>query len=166
MAVVLKDVKYQKYCKHCKYMSKHPAYTQRVLNCSYFNKDNLETLKVVLKLYEPPISVQTTYKCLRDHHRRYKITPAVTIDENGRQIVDSRFATTTQIIEQSNSTNHEQGLDDFIQQGRESLARGEMQITASNFLQAIKVKSEIEKSTKDRRMEMIKTFFSTKPKDE
>lgn len=55
---------------------------------------------------------------------------------------------------------HELGLDEFIRSGRDKLLRGEMTITATNYLQAIKIKSDNEKNTKDRRLEMIKNFFS------
>jgi hypothetical protein len=142
-------------------MQKKPAYTQRIFNSHYFDKQQVETIPQIFDLFKPPMNVQTAYNCLKKHHATKALTPAVKVDDKGNLIVDQRFSTTTEIIEGTGVANHELGLDDFIRDGRAALRRGEMQITATNFLQAIKIKSDIEKSTKDRRMEMIKSFFAT-----
>lgn len=57
------------------------------------------------------------------------------------------------------TTEHEVALDEFIHEGRNKMARGELSITSQTLLQAIKTKADIEKNTKDRRMDMIKAFF-------
>lgn len=55
---------------------------------------------------------------------------------------------------------HEVTLDEFIREGRALLLRNELSITATTLLQAIKIRADVDKTTKDRRLDMIKNFFA------
>lgn len=55
---------------------------------------------------------------------------------------------------------YEIGLDEFIEAGRDRLKHNEMTISAANYISAIKVKAEIERTTKDRRLEMLRSMFT------
>jgi K+-transporting ATPase c subunit len=58
------------------------------------------------------------------------------------------------------TTKYELGLDEFIEMGRAKLKIGDMNISAANYISAIKVKADIESRTKDRRLEMLRSMFA------
>jgi hypothetical protein len=55
---------------------------------------------------------------------------------------------------------YEIALDEFIALGADRLRHGDMQISASNFVAAIKAKIDHERNTKDRRLDMLKNMFT------
>lgn len=55
---------------------------------------------------------------------------------------------------------HEQALDTFIDKGNHMVESGELKITATTYIQAIKAKADIQKSDKDRRYDALKSIFS------
>jgi hypothetical protein len=73
--------------------------------------------------------------------------------------VIAKVDATAKIIE-AGKTNADMGLDDFIQAGRDKLARGELVINSQTFLTAIKIKKDDEKSNKDRKVDLLRTMFS------
>ncbi len=119
------------------------------MKSKYFVPENRETILDVLKAEDCPISSANVYAHLQRHQNRDLIKapivpPIMDVLEGDREA----------------TTAYEKGLDDFIQEGRNKLARGEMEVSPTNFLQAIKVKGDLQKGMKDRRMEMIKNFFT------
>lgn len=58
------------------------------------------------------------------------------------------------------SSAHERGLDEIIVKGREMIRSGELKITTQALLTAIKTKSEIEKSNKDRNLDAMALMAS------
>lgn len=157
----LKTIQYQKYCKTCKYMKKHEGFTYRLLHSKYFDPNGPETMPDVLRAFQVPIHLQTVYSCLKRHHANLNLRAAVVVTNDGKLLIDKRMKETQELIEApaNGETNHELGLDDFIAKGRNMLARGDMMITASTYLSAIKIKADIEKSTKDRRLDALKAMF-------
>lgn len=157
MKVNIKNLNYNKYCKHCKYMKRHGAYTQDLFESKYFEKNGQLSLPETMKKYQVDIPVQTIYNCLKRHHHNYTDKPDFILNGKGELIT-----ATEKLISQPSEGErvHEMGLDEFINQGREMVARGEIAITASNYITAIKVKAEIEKSNKDRKLDLLKTMFS------
>lgn len=137
-------------CSVCRYMNYHGDFRLAVLNSNMFNRKNPETLPQVMYRYNVSAFKLAT---LRQHIRRHMqvelakddpvIISGIPIDVVGQDLKP-----------------HEIGLDHFIKLGTEKLKRGEMPITASNYLQAIKTKAEIEKSTKDRKADIFKAMFT------
>lgn len=79
------------------------------------------------------------------------------IKKNPKEIIE----TTEKVIEGTPGRQaHEIGLDEFIEVGRAKLKIGDMNISAANYVTAIKIKAEIESKTKDRRLEMLRSMFS------
>ena len=154
-----KDLEFQKYCKHCKYMKRYKGYTHELFNSRYFDKNAELTLPQILVKYNIPISQQTVYSCLKKHFPQFnaKIAP----------LLAQTLTNTVNLIEGSDSSKpHEQVLDEFIQRGRSMIKSGELVVTAPTLIQAINTKANIEKSQKDRKLEMIKAFFAGKESDE
>lgn len=162
MAINIKELKFQKYCKHCKYMKKYPGYTYRLFNSKYFDKQGMESLPDVMRAFKVPINQQTVYNCLKRHFPSYNNRAAVSVNNKGQTIVDARFAATETVLDTPTGTvkMHEAGLDEFIAEGRNMVKRGEIAITAANYITAIRVKADIEKSNKDRKLDLLKTMFS------
>lgn len=144
-------------------MKRHTGFTYRLLQSKFFNSGGMETMPDVLRAFQVPIHIQTVYGCLKNHHANLSLKPAITVSEDGTKLlIDKRMKETTELIEApaNGVANHELGLDDFIKQGRSMLVRGEMVITPATFLQAVKIKADIDKSTKDRRLDALKTMFT------
>jgi len=118
------------------------------MQSTYFNKEGHETVMDINSAFGSPFKRVTLYSHLQRHQKNdmiKAITPAEVITG-----IEAHSRSTTE---------HELGLDEFIHEGRNKLIRGELNITSQTFLAAIKTKADIEKNTKDRRMEMVKAFF-------
>lgn len=153
--------KWKPNCSVCQFMKKNKDFRFGVFNSSYFNPEGKSGPNQVNKAYGMPFLEVTLYRCLQKHHNSQKIRAATKV-VNGEVVVDSRFKGTLEVVEHiptGSVTNHELGLDDFISQGRDKLARGELQITATTFLQAIKTKMDNDAKTKDRRADMLQGLF-------
>lgn len=154
---------YWKNCSVCQYMKKHKDFKYRVQNSRYYNELATESLPDVLRAFRDPFTQANLYAHLKRHASRDLVRAPSRIDENGNLLIDNRVKATVSIVEHidpQSKTNHELGLDDFIKVGRDKLASGELTITSQSFLQAIKIKADIEKGTKDRRADMLKGLFS------
>ena len=151
---------YRKNCMPCQLMKKDPTFRLRVMQSRYFNPKGRESLASVVHDYGDPFALATIYAHMSRHQesdlqkarRRYAEVP----HPHSTPLVVSS-AVEGEVVSQS---QHELGLDEFIREGREKLLRKEMSITATTYLQAIKIRTDIDKTTKDRRMEMIKNFFA------
>lgn len=158
----IRNITLNKYCSHCNFMKKYKAYCQEVFNSTYFDKTEQLTLPSVMAKYSCTIPRQTVYNCLKRHHAAFLNRPATRVNSKGEVVVDSRFAATETILDTPTGLvkNHELGLDEFINKGRDMVARGEIAITAANYITAIRIKSEIDKSNKDRKLDLLKSMFS------
>lgn len=153
--------KWKPNCSVCQYMKKNKEFRFQIFNSSYFNPEGKSGPMQVVHAYGDPFIEVTLYACLQRHHGKNRIRAAAKVVD-GQVVVDSRFKSTVEVVEQiatGSVTNHELGLDDFIQQGRDKLARNELQITATTFLQAIKTKMDNDAKTKDRRADMLQGLF-------
>lgn len=155
------QMKWKPNCAVCQYMKRNKEFRTRVFESSYFNPDGHESPMDVVRSYGDVFGQSLVYACLKRHHGHNLVRPPVQVVD-GKTIVDNRFKNTVDVIENiqpSSVTNHELGLDDFIAKGREKLSRGELQITASTFLTAIKTKMDNDAKTKDRRADMLQGLF-------
>lgn len=138
------------------------------MQSTYFNPQGTESLAQVIHDFGDLFKLPTVYLHMSRHQEsdlqkaRKRFTPrnpelVVHPHNAGAGLPAVAGAVESAVTSQS---EHEMALDEFIYEGRQKLLAKEMPITATNFLQAIKIKSDNEKSTKDRRMEMIKQFFT------
>lgn len=111
-------------------------------------------------MYKVPFSEPSFYKHALRHQGKDRILamPVEKIKEKQERI--KQLKETFQIVESNSdsTTAHEIGLDDFIEQGRDQLARREMPISANTFLTAIRTKADIEAHNKDRKLDVLKSF--------
>lgn len=157
-------------------MKKHQDYKQALLRSTYFDPNGRESLLAVNERWGHPVKVQTLYRHMKRHQIKDIQRSETLLKMNGQEsAVWQRTAgnrglkkedkdaleSTTEIIEAPVETrqNHEVGLDEFIQMGRAKLKIGDMNISAANYITAIKTKAEIERTTKDRRLEMLRSMF-------
>jgi len=131
------------------------------MTSSYFNPSSTTSLPAVLRAYGNPVGMVNVYAHIKRHQYAHSLqAPSKIVD--GKLYVDKRMKPTFEVVEAlpgSPTTNHELGLDDFIARGRAKLASGELTITATTFLQAIKVKMDNDAKTKDRRADMLTGLF-------
>lgn len=149
-------------CSVCQFMKKNKDFRFRIMQSTYFNPQGNETMMDVVHTWGDPFGSSIMYAHFKRHQAKDLIRAASRFDDKGNLMIDKRMKPTVEVIEHIDpkaTTNYELGLDEFIQSGRDKLARGEMQVSASTFVAAIKTKSDIDKNTKDRRLDMIKAFF-------
>lgn len=153
--------RWNKNCMVCHRLKNDKVFRERIFLSSYFT-DNKESPNKVNTSFGSPFKRVTLYFCLRQHHGSDALRPATKVTSTGKVLVDQRFKPTFEVIESVPglpTTNHELGLDRFIEKGRAKLESGEMQITATTYLQAIKVKMDNDAKTKDRRLDMLSGMF-------
>lgn len=171
-------------CSVCQYMRRNPDFREAVMKSSYIDPEGQESLLSVNAKFGSVFKSATLYKHMRMHqaediergeeaarlfsipnpnwqrHTSNSNSPTVIPNEptEVRELLDStEKAVEGDVIPRM---QHEVALDDFIKLGREKVRKGEMLISAANYIAAIKVKTDIERSTKDRRLEMLKTMFA------
>ena len=113
----------------------------------------------VNRAYGSTFTQTNLYACLKRHHPKV-LVPSKIVD--GKLLIDNRMKPTFDVVEilpGQSGTEHELGLDEFIRKGRAKLAAGELQITATTYLQAIKTKMDNDAKTKDRRADMLTGLF-------
>lgn len=130
---------YSPTCSVCQFMRRHPDFRAQIIESKHFNTDGVETVRDVCKRWDLPFTETTVYRHLAKHQPK----DLTTIPESDVKVVESKDA-------------HISGLDDFIAQGREKLARGELHISADSFLKAVKTKADIESKNKDRSLDALK----------
>ncbi len=155
---------YSKNCSVCMYMQKNPEFRQRVMISRYFNPDGTEALAEVVHAFGDPVKLPSVYMHMQRHQPADLLRAKRRFTEARREI-EAPLPEEAEVLKTVDSSvlaqgDHERGLDDFIQQGRDLLVKKDMKISATTFLAAIKIRSEIDKSTKDRRLDMIKSFFA------
>lgn len=141
---------YRPNCSVCQYMKRNRDFRQRVMQSTYFNPEGTETVMDINLAFGAPFKRAMLYAHLKRHQSKDLIKAKPIVPAEVIMGVEANSMSTTE---------HEVALDEFIHEGRNKMARGELSITSQTLLQAIKTKADIEKNTKDRRMDMIKAFF-------
>lgn len=150
-------------CAVCQYLKKNKDVRYRMMQSTYFNPQGSESLMDVVHAYGDPFGPSTVYAHMRRHQAKDLIKAERMLENyEDNKINKGLVDNTVSVIEASveSTDKHEIGLDQFIAEGRDKLVRGEMQVSATTFLQAIKIKADIQKSTKDRRLDAMKAMFS------
>lgn len=156
-------------CMVCQYMKKNKDFRYRIMTSTYFHPEGQESAAEVVHAFGDPFKLSTFYAHLQRHQAKDLIKAQQRFDikhktdkPDAKLIIGAVEGTV-----ENTGEAHEQGLDEFIRDGRALLASGELKVTATTFLQAIKIKSDNEKSTKDRRLEAMKAIFkSAAPKND
>lgn len=146
------NLTYSKYCKHCKYLKTHPKYRHEIFNSTYYDKGAAASVPQTLEKYNPKITLQTVYNCLRNHFNQFSRPGFAETLENTIKVLDG-------------DDLHEQALDRFIKEGDKLVQTGQMDISASNYIAAINAKTNIQKNKGDRKLELIRDFFLGGDKD-
>lgn len=164
-------------CSVCQYMKKHKDFRYACIHSTYQDPKGVESLVQVNERYGNPFLMPTLYRHMQRHHKANKSfytqekgekyekrSALIGADPNTLELNNTKelLENTVNVVESDvmSKQQHELGLDEFIAIGRDRLAHGEMALSASNFITAIKVKAEIERTTKDRRLEMLKSMFA------
>ena len=150
-------------------MKKNKDFRFRIMQSTYFNPQGSETMMDVVHSWGDPFGSSIMYAHFKRHQAKDLIRAASKFDENGNLAIDNRMKPTIEVIESidpKSTTNYELGLDEFIKAGRDKLARGEMQVSGTTLVAAINAKANIDKNTKDRRLDTIKAFFIDGQKDD
>ncbi len=140
-------------------MKSHKEFRLQLMQSSYFNPDATASPIDIVKAFGAPFKNDMVYYHLKKHQDQ-------SITKTKRKLKELQdkgiLKNTIDLVETTtdSTTLHEIGLDQFIQQGRDNLASHELPISAPTYLQAIKIKADIEKTTKDRRLEAMKSMFS------
>lgn len=144
-------------CSVCQFLKKNKDIRDRIMQSTYFNPLGNESLLTIFHEVGDPFPPTSIYTHIQRHQTRdiIKAEKRLTKATTNRPVIS--------FVDDNNNLvgppQHVLGLDEFIREGREKLATGELGITSSTYLQAIKVKADIEKSTKDRRADLFKTMF-------
>lgn len=163
-------------CSVCQYMKKHQDFRAACLRSTYFDPNGRESLLSVCERWGYPIKMPNVYRHMQRHQikdierseRLAKVSgePSKvwqrTAGNRGLEKKPVELTNTEEIIEAPVETRqrYEVGLDEFIEAGRDRLKHNEMAISAPNYISAIKVKADIERTTKDRRLEMLRSMFA------
>jgi hypothetical protein len=143
-------------CRVCQFLKKNKDVRDRVLQSTYFNPYGNEALLSIFHDIGDPFPPSSIYTHIQRHQTRDIIKAEKRLDNlDNAAVAVSLVETGT-----SNYPQHIEGLDEFIREGREKLARKDLSISSSTYLQAIKIKAEIERSTKDRKADLLKTMFA------
>ena len=141
-------------------MKKNPTFRLRVMQSKYFDPGGHESLARVVHDFGDPFSMTAIYLHMSRHQEGDLMTARKRfkeIEHPQQGIVNALAAVEGDVV----STGvHELGLDEFIREGRQKLLRKEMTISATNYLAAIKIKADIQKGDKDRKLDAIKSFFA------
>lgn len=172
-------------CSVCEYMKKHKDFKHDIMHSTYIDPKGTENLYEVNERYGTPIKPVTLYRHMQVHQKRDIDTAERLAQITGEEsknwqrrtvrsvnklpkqkkskIDKAVLENTVAVVEEVKLTAtqaHEIGLDAFIAMGTDRLKHKEMSISASNYLAAIKIKAEIERTTKDRRLEMLRSMFA------
>lgn len=152
-------------CSVCQYMKTHQDFRLAVMNSSYFNIYGEEKLSQVLLRYNVEFNLPLMYAHFKRHQPR-DIQKKIDDEKNElyrarkKGLIKPKFIQGVPLeVLGTDVKAHEIGLDDFIKLGHEKLRRAEMPINAATYLQAIKIKADIDKSNKDRGVDVFKTMF-------
>jgi len=144
-------------CSVCQYMKRNPGFRLACMQSSYFKPEGTKSLAQVVHEWGDPFGVQLLYQHVRNHQPNDLLRARKEYQEVENKKLGITTAVEGQVVAEA---THEKNLDEFIKQGHEKVLRGEMTISATTYLTALKIRADIDKNTKDRRLEAAKAFFA------
>lgn len=152
-------------CAVCKYERDHKDFRYRLMQSSYFIPGAAESANEVLQAFGAPFSNSSFYSHMQ-RHRATDLIKAQKKYEEHKEIKTYSVAAglpepVIQAVEGEvvAKSSHELALQEIVTEGRAKLKAGDMNITLTGMINASKALADIEKSTKDRRMDAVKTMF-------
>lgn len=135
-------------CAVCQFMKKNRDFRMRVMQSTYFNPDGTESLSAVSRAFGDPFPGSSLRTHMVRHQKRDIIRAEAKINP---------IETTNPVGVMLDATgDHIGSLKNFIREGDAKLQKGEMSITATTYLQAIKIMADVEKGNKDRKFDAMK----------
>lgn len=131
-------------CQTCKYSQQNPSFHRDLIHCKYFDANALDDVVDVMRKHRCPLKVVNVYKHCLNHLKKHQITiplPPVV----------------TQLTDDSKSY-HENVALDTVKKYHKLLKDDKIKLTAKDGLSAIKLLADIDKSNKDRKVDLVKLF--------
>ncbi len=149
-------------CRSCAYAKENKLWQKQLLRTQWFDKDSPETVADFYKRTAPPVPYLAFHRHLENHtaisrmrsERAKKLIEEGKIAQRKPDLVPSLV---TDVIVEAN-TDHEAALDDVIRKFHTAVRNNKIPITMSHGLQAIKIKADIDKSNKERKVDLMKLF--------
>jgi hypothetical protein len=146
-------------CQTCVFEKSHDGFRQALLQCNYFNVNSLDSIIDVMWKFQCPLKVINVQRHCKNHLRPMveksvtaKVAQALTL---GKTMATEVLQGT---VVESTGNLHEEVLDATIKKYYTELKADHIKITADIGLKAIKIKSDIEKANKDRKLDALKAF--------
>lgn len=155
-----KNSYFSRNCQVCNYSKAHPDFHEAILHTKHIDINNKDTVTDVWKRFNVPLP----YTSVMQHVRRHIIPAYESFKERMivRQAISDKKLVTEEDLKKAlegevgTKASHEQTLDSFIDEFDELIKDGKVKITAQTGLQAIKIKADIEKANKDRKLDAFK----------
>lgn len=158
-------IKYNKLCGICSLSKNDPKFRKRVLHATFRREGGEESLVDIAKEFN--IKQSSLYSHTKKHIRD-------TTDQEKRRLASLMMSKRESIRAKSNHDlqvavykddvmpieQFEEGLDEYILQGKDLLDKGQIKITGKDFLTAIKIKSEIHAKKRGQDIEIMKAVYS------
>lgn len=150
-------------CQTCLFSKEHPKFHHDLLRCQYFDVNSLESIIDVMWKHRCPLKVLNVQRHCKNHLKpkmdasaAHQVAQALLLGKKDASEVLGR-PLEGQVIE-TTSGLHEEVLDATIKKYYSELKADRIKITADIGLKAIKIKSDIEKANKDRKLDALKAF--------
>lgn len=153
-------------CTVCAYMRDNQTWYAEFKKINYFDPTSPENAAQFFLRTAPPFSKEAYYRHLRNHTTllKKKIALAKARWADGK-IVKQEVIDLKEFTDDPNAS-HVDALDDVINKFHNAVRQGKIPLTLQGGLQAIKIKADIEKSNKDRKVDLFKAFSSMGNKSE
>lgn len=138
------------------------------MQSTYFNTEGVETVSGVNMRYGSPFKLQTIYMHIRRHQTTALINANLVAESKGmplssRSVLPAppEAVQIAQLLEIDPSTTepHEILLNKLIALAQIKVDHNDIPLNANTVLNLIKLKSEIIRSNKDRKVDVFKTMF-------
>lgn len=144
---------YYKRCATCNYMRKNPGWYKQLKKTSFFTENSPETPLQFYNRTQPPMGLAAFYKHMKNHTTLAK----------EKMMAQTLTATKPDLpvfgeLIEGGDTDYVQALDDTIRKFHTQIRDNQIQLTLTGGLQAIKIRADIEKANKDRKLDAFKAF--------
>jgi hypothetical protein len=145
----------------CQYEKKHRDFRYRLMRSTYFDPNGTEAASEVLAAFGSPFGTSTFYQHMNRHRHQALIKAQIKFDKavDRSHKADPKALMNAVEGDVLQRSEHELALKEIVTEGRAKLAAGDMTITLTGMINASKALADIDKSTKDRRMDAVKTMF-------
>ena len=147
-------------CTVCAYMKENPNWYAQFKKINYFDPSSPENASEFFIRTSPPFSRESYYRHLRHHTALLKSMIANAKSRNVKGTLVKQEVIDLKVFADDSPSDHVDALDDVINRFHRAVREGKVPMTMQGGLQAIKIKADIEKSNKDRKVDLFKAFSS------